>query len=90
MPTAGRSKRSLERNPSKYIPDRYAPGGWYDSVVWKYYLEYADRIRGNSVASPGKHFVVNGDGQREEVELRALEHLQQPWLAQLLAAPLSC
>ena len=77
MSFTGRSKRSLERNPSMYLPERYAAGGWYDSVVWKYYLEFADTIRGNSEGCPGKHFIVDGDGLPADVELRILAYLQQ-------------
>ncbi len=39
----------------------------YDSVVWKYYLEFAVSNRSNSAAAPGQSFVINGGGGRDDV-----------------------
>ncbi len=46
-------------------------------MVWKYYLEFADAIRANSVAAAGRHFVVVGEGPREDVVARAALCLKQ-------------
>jgi hypothetical protein len=37
----------------------------YDSVVWKYYLEFAVSIRSNSAAAPGQCFVIDGGAARD-------------------------
>jgi hypothetical protein len=39
----------------------------YDSVVWKYYLEFAVAIRSNSAAAPGQSFVIDGGAARDAV-----------------------
>ncbi len=39
----------------------------YDSVVWKYYLEFAVSIRSNSAAAPGQSFVIDGGAAKDAV-----------------------
>ena len=49
----------------------------FDSVVWKYHEEYAPAIRSNSIGTAGHHLLIDGDGERADVVLRARECLLQ-------------